>query len=113
MKLSDQMRAIAVAVAVHATLVHGAEQWVDVSTPLLAKMTNSGVKLAWPGGCSGVIVDRLNGDVVIKVVSQGLWRSSDQGASWQRIDNNTVFGRDETGWATSVHQNDPKRMASF
>ncbi len=86
---------------------------MDISSALVEKLTNNGVKLSWPGGCSGVVVNRLNGDVVIKVVGQGLWRSSDQGANWQRIDNNTVSGRDETGWATSVDQNDPKRMASF
>jgi len=51
--------------------------------------------------------------VVIKVVGQGLWRSSEQGATWKRSDNNTVGGRDETGWATTVDQNDPRRMASF
>lgn len=60
-----------------------------------------------------MVVNRLNGAVVIKVVGQGLWRSSDQGATWQRLDNHTVSGRDETGWATSVDQNDPRRMASF
>jgi photosystem II stability/assembly factor-like uncharacterized protein len=60
-----------------------------------------------------VVANRLNGDITIKVVGQGLWRSSDQGTNWQRIDNNTVSGRDETGWATTVDQNDPRRMASF
>jgi photosystem II stability/assembly factor-like uncharacterized protein len=93
--------------------LQAAEQWVDISTPLSEKLTNNGVKLAWPGGCSGIVVNRLNGEVVIKVVGQGLWRSSDQGANWTRIDNNTISGRDETGWATTVDQNDPTRMASF
>lgn len=60
-----------------------------------------------------MVVNRLNGGVVIKVVGQGLWRSSDQGVKWERIDNGTVSGRDETGWATAVDQNDPRRMASF
>jgi hypothetical protein len=92
--------------------VEAAEQWLDISGSLLGKLTNNGVKLDWPGGCSGVVVNRLNGDVVIKVVGQGLWRSSDQ-ATWTRIDNNTVSGRDETGWATSVDQDNPTRMASF
>jgi photosystem II stability/assembly factor-like uncharacterized protein len=51
--------------------------------------------------------------VNIKVVGLGLWRSSDQGKNWQRIDDDTVSGRDETGWATSADQNTPMRMASF
>lgn len=99
--------------ALFLTPVHAAEQWVDVSSTFLEKLTNSGAKLAWPGGCSGVIANRLNGDVIIKVVGQGLWRTSDQGANWERIDKNTVSGRDETGWTTTVDQNDPRRIASF
>ncbi len=104
---------ILLAVALLTSPVQAADQWVDVSTPMIENLTNKGVKLGWPGGCSGVVVNRLNGEVVIKVVGQGLWRSSDQGATWQRIDNNTVSGRDETGWTTSADQNDPRRMASF
>ena len=90
-----------------------AENWTDISSPLLERLTNSGVKLGWPGGCSGVVVDRLTGDVTIKVVGGGLWRSADQGKTWQRIDQETVSGRDETGWATTADQNAPKRIASF
>ena len=93
--------------------VSAADPWTDISSATVANLTNSGVKLPWPGGCSGVVANRLNGDVVIKVVGQGLWRSSDQGATWKRIDNDTVSGRDETGWATTVDQNDPRRIASF
>jgi len=105
--------AILLAIALLSPALQAAEQWVDVSSSMLEKLTNSGVKLDWPGGCSGVVANRLKGDVVIKVVGQGLWRSSDQGADWQRIDNKTVSGRDETGWTTTVDQNDPTRMASF
>jgi len=87
--------------------------WVDVSTALLTRLTNSGAKLEWPGGCSGVVVNRTNGDVTIKVVSLGLWRSSDRGIHWERIDQGAVSGRDETGWATSVDPHNPERIASF
>jgi hypothetical protein len=90
-----------------------ADNWIDISSPLLERLTNSGAKVAWPGGCSGVVANRLNGDVTIKVVGCGLWRSSDQGKNWQREDHETISGRDETGWATSADQNAPARMASF
>ena len=90
-----------------------ATNWTDISTPLLERLTNSGAKASWPGGCSGVVVNRTNGDVTIKVVGLGLWRSSDKGKNWQRIDGETISGRDETGGATSVDQNSPMRMASF
>lgn len=87
--------------------------WSDVSGALLDRLTNSGAKPAWPGGCSGVVANRLNGEVTIKVVGSGLWRSSDVGKTWQRVDQETVSGRDETGWATSVDQNNPSRVVSF
>ncbi len=90
-----------------------AGKWMDISSPLLERLTNSGAKPAWPGGCSGVVANRTNGDVTIKVVGLGLYRSSDQGRNWRRIDDNAVSGRDETGWATSVDQNSPARLASF
>lgn len=96
-----------------AASIQAADSWTDISTPLLERLTNSGVKPAWPGGCSGAVVNRLNGELTIKVVGCGLWRSADQGKTWQRLDQNTVSGRDETGWATSVDQNAPERMASF
>ncbi len=90
-----------------------ADGWMDVSSALLARLTNSGIKPAWPGGCSGVVADRQTGAVTIKVVGCGLWRSPDQGATWRRIDEDLVSGRDETGWATSADQNAPTRLASF
>jgi hypothetical protein len=90
-----------------------AEKWTDISSPLLERLTNNGAKPAWPGGCSGVVVNRTNGEVTIKLVGLGLWRSADQGRNWQRIDGETISGRDETGWATSMDPNAPARMASF
>jgi photosystem II stability/assembly factor-like uncharacterized protein len=90
-----------------------AETWSDISSSLLERLTNNGAKAAWPGGCSGVVVNRKNGDVTIKVVGFGLWRSSDKGATWQRVDESKISGRDETGWATSLDQNAPTRIASF
>jgi photosystem II stability/assembly factor-like uncharacterized protein len=95
------------------TPVQAADNWTDISGPLLERLTNSGAKLAWPGGCSGVVANRLNGDVTIKVVGGGLWHTSDKGKTWQRVDNEIITGRDETGWASSVDQNSPTRMASF
>ncbi len=90
-----------------------AADWIDISSSLVAGLTNNGAKAPWPGGCSGVVVNRTNGDVTIKVVGLGLWRSSDRGGNWRRIDEVTISGRDETAWATSVDQNAPSRLASF
>src|SRR5438876_12379552 len=105
--------AVCCALMLLSTSVPAADIWTDVSSPLLERLTNNGAKPAWPGGCSGVAVNRLNGEVTIKAVGLGLWRSSDKGKTWQRIDHDTISGRDETGWATSLDQNAPDRMASF
>lgn len=91
----------------------GADEWTDVTSPLLERLAAEGDEPAWPGGCSGVVVNRLTGDVTVKVVGHGLWRSRDQGTTWSRIDDGTVSGRDETGWATNADPNAPVRMASF
>src|SRR3954471_1127759 len=56
--------------------IQAANSWIDISSPLLDRITNNGAKAAWPGGCSGVVVNRTNADVTIKVVGFGLWRSS-------------------------------------
>jgi len=102
-----------VAAPVERPVQGAADNWTDISSPLVERLTKSGAQPAWPGGCSGVVVNRTNGDVTIKVVGLGLWRSSNKGNHWQRIDDNTISGRDETGWATSVDQNAPGRMVSF
>ena len=93
--------------------LHAADEWTDISSPLLERLAKEGAKTEWPGGCSGVVVNRTNGEVTIKVVGLGLWRSADQGKNWKQMDGKAVTGRDETGWATSVDQNAPGRMASF
>lgn len=95
------------------TLSAEEEEWTDISTPLVERLLKEGAKKEWPGGCSGVVVNRTNGVVTIKVVGLGLWQSADQGKNWKQVDAQTVGGRDETGWATSVDQNMPARMASF
>ena len=101
------------AAAIFQSSLQAADEWTDISSPLLERLTKEGAKTEWPGGCSGVVVDRTNGEVTIKVVGLGLWRSVDQGKNWKQVDGKMVTGRDETGWATSVDQNAPARMASF
>jgi len=80
---------------------------------LLERLKQDGTKLGWPGGFSGVVTDRLTGDVLVKAIDAGIWRSSDQGKTWNRVDQGLIGGRDESGWATSVDQNRPTRMATF
>ena len=90
-----------------------AESWTPITASLQEMATAEDAKPIWPGGCSGVVVNRLNGDVTVKVIGHGLWRSQDQGKTWTRLDKEIISGRDETGWATSADQNAPLRLASF
>jgi hypothetical protein len=43
----------------------------------------------------------------------GMWKSSEKGETWTRMDGGVISGRGETGWAVQVDQNDPKRIAVF
>jgi hypothetical protein len=92
-------------------LAVSAQTWTDISSTFIQSKG-----FTFPGGvtnCSGVCVNRLNGDVVIKIIDNGMWRSTDQGGHWARIDSSTVGGRCETGWAVQVDQDNPIRMAVF
>src|SRR5579871_4462500 len=55
--------------------------WVAISDGVLTRLTEEGKKPSWPGQTAGVSVDRLNGDVRTIVPDQGLWKSSDHGAT--------------------------------
>ncbi len=78
-----------------------ADEWMDISSQLLERLAEEGAKMEWPGGCSGVVVNRTNGEVTIKVVGLGLWRSADQGKNWKEQGTavnvwlGPFFGRDE------------------
>ncbi len=71
-------------------------------------------------GTGGVTVDRSNGDVylvvtgkeIFKEKSQGIWKSTDRGATFIRVDVDVVGGRCETGYGLCQ---DPagKRLACF
>jgi photosystem II stability/assembly factor-like uncharacterized protein len=89
--------------------VNAADTWTDISTAQIEKLD----KQPWPGGCAGTVVNRLNGDVMVNIVGNGLWKSSNQGQSWTRLDGGVVSGRGECAWSVQVDQNDPKRVAVF
>ncbi len=60
-------------------VVASAADWEPVTKDLLAK--------AQPGygGLSGVLVDPRSGDIYVNVSDRGIFRSKDQGGSWQRV----------------------------
>jgi photosystem II stability/assembly factor-like uncharacterized protein len=65
----------------------------------------SKVKPGYAGPTAGVVADRLSGDVFMVVNDQGLWKSADHGATFARVDDGTIGGRCETGWALQADPN--------
>ncbi|MBM3978834.1 MAG: hypothetical protein FJ304_00850 [Planctomycetes bacterium] len=74
------MRALSVslAVLVLAPAARGANEWHPVATDLLAK-EKTGF-----GGLSGVAVDRATGTLYVCLSDAGVFRSTDQGKTWER-----------------------------
>ncbi len=89
------------------TFTAAAGEWTNISDA-----TTATVKPGYAGPTAGVVADRVTGDVFMVVSDQGLWRSSDHGATFARCDGGAIGGRCETGWAL---QADPagKRLACF
>ncbi|HSI37391.1 MAG TPA: hypothetical protein VK986_27630 [Tepidisphaeraceae bacterium] len=87
-----------------------ASAWVNISDPVLEKLTAEGKKPAWPFASAGVHVDRASGDVFMVISGQGLFRSSDKGKTFARCDGGAVGGRCETGYAIAVDYARPGRF---
>jgi hypothetical protein len=93
----------------------GEVRWTDISSAQIALLGGPEAQ-SYPSGVSGVVVNRLNGDVAMNIVGFGLWRSTDRGGTWVRIDQDQLDvagGRSETGWTIQVDQDNPARMAVF
>jgi hypothetical protein len=86
--------------------------WKLISEPVIGQLATEDKKIAWPGQTTGVCVDRTRGDVWIIPTGQGVWRSSDHGGTWQRLDGGAISGRGETGYSINA---DPagRRFAFF
>ena len=89
--------------------------WIDISSAQIDALGGASSQ-SYPGGVSGVVVDRFTGEVTAHIVGFGLWRSADRGATWTRIDQMALDpsgGRSETGWSVQVDQDAPERIAVF
>lgn len=86
--------------------------WHPVSDKVVDSLAAEGKKIAWPGGMAGVSVDRASGSVRMIVPDQGVWNSNDGGAKFSRMDDGSIGGRCETGYALNA---DPagRRLACF
>jgi photosystem II stability/assembly factor-like uncharacterized protein len=86
--------------ALAAPLLGHAAEWVNISDAVTAKL-----KPGYAGPTAGVVVDRVSGDVFMVVNDQGLWKSADHGATFNRVDGGNIGGRCETGWALQADPN--------
>ena len=78
--------------------------WVNISDKLVAAVEKTnGKPIKWPGQTGGIAADRTTGDIYLAVVDNGIWRSSDQGQTYTRIDKGNVTGRAETGFSLDVN----------
>jgi hypothetical protein len=87
-------------------------KWMRISDGVIEQLTAAGAKIGWPGQTAGVAVDRSTGDVYMVVCDNGLWKSTDCGKTFTRVDQGTIGGRCESAYALQV---DPqgKRLACF
>jgi len=87
-------------------------KWLPISDGVIAKLAQDGKKIGWPGLTGGVTVDPASGDVYMVVCDLGIWKSSDKGESFERVDGGKVGGRCETGFGLNF---DPagKRLMCF
>src|SRR5262245_28224990 len=72
-------------------------------------------------GTGGVAVDRTNGHAYIVVTGkeifkergQGIWKSTDAGVTFSRVDGDIVAGRCETGYGLCLDPNNAGRLYCF
>ncbi|MFO0822924.1 MAG: hypothetical protein U0792_07360 [Gemmataceae bacterium] len=102
---------LSIAVLVPVVALHADDKdngkWVPISESITSKFK--------PGPftkTAGVAVDPTTGDVYMIVSDQGMWKSTNMGESFERVDGKTIGGRCETGFALNF---DPsgKRLACF
>ena len=89
-----------------------AAEWVNISDPVVTQLQKEGKKIGYPGHTAGITVDPKSGDLYMIICDNGVWKSTDQGVSFTRVDGGAIGGRCETGWALSF---DPTggRLACF
>ena len=89
------------------------QMWTDISTAWIASQGMDQGTVVYNPNCGGVVINRLTGDAAVNFTLHGLWKTSDQGKTFVRIDQNTLSGRCAGAWSIQCDQNDPKRMAVF
>jgi hypothetical protein len=87
-------------------------KWVPISEKLVAALEKISTVIPFPGNTGGVAVDRTNGDLYLALSGNGIWKSSDQGKTYVRVDRENIGGRAETGFSLDADP-DGKRLMCF
>ncbi len=82
------------------------QEWKPVTVELL-KSEKTGY-----GGLCGVIIHPPSGDVIVNLSDCGLFRSGDQGTTWQRLESAELKGRTETPLCMMLDPLEHKRLVS-
>lgn len=77
----------------------GQADWVNISDPVIAAVTNTGTRIPWPGGTAGVAVDRTTGALYMILPNLGLWKGTDHGTNFVRVAEGKVSGRSVSGYS--------------
>lgn len=77
--------------------------WENISDSALATLAAESKKPGQAGPTAGVACDPTTGDVYMLITEQGLWKSADHGANFERVDNKSISGRCETAYALDVN----------
>jgi hypothetical protein len=89
-----------------------AQGWVPISAAAVAEAGADARKSSFENDTAGVVVDPMSGDVYMIVNRKGVWKSTDSGKTFARVDGGKVSGRCETSYSLNA---DPAggRIACF
>ncbi len=76
-----------------------AGEWKVISAEVTQKLADAGEQKGFLDKSGGIAVDAKTGDVFMVMCDAGLWKSSDQGETFTRVDDGKVHGRCETNFS--------------
>lgn len=75
--------------------------WPPISTGVSQSLADQGKDQGFFKQSGGIVVDLKNSDLYMVMCNQGLWKSVDQGETFQRCDQGEIHGRCETSFSLS------------